>query len=57
MSPSHRRTLLYLAAALFGGATAIYSIFWMCYAPQSGATRVGAELTYSLASRTLRVSR
>ena len=57
MSPSHRRTLLYLAAALFGGATAIYSIFWMYYAPQSGATRIGAEFTYSLASRTLRVSR
>ena len=57
MSPSHRRTLLYTAAVLFGGATALYSIFWMYYAPQSGATRIGAEFIYSLASRSLRVTR
>ena len=29
----------------------------MYYAPRSGATRIGAEFTYSLASRTLRVTR
>ena len=29
VSPSRRRALLYLAAVLFGGATAFYSIFWL----------------------------
>ncbi len=57
MSLSRRRALLYLAAVLFGGATTFYSIVWMYYAPQSGATRIGAEFTYSLASRVLRVTR
>jgi S1-C subfamily serine protease len=28
----------------------------MYYAPQSGATRIGAEFTYSLASRALRIT-
>jgi len=57
VSPSRRRALLYLAAVLFGGATTFYSIVWMYYAPQSGATRIGAEFTYSLASGALRVTR
>lgn len=57
MSPSRRRALLYLAAVLFGGATAFYSIFWMYYAPQGGATRIGAEFAYSLKARALRVIR
>jgi len=55
--PSRRRALLYLAAVLFGGATAFYSIFWMYYAPQGGATRIGAEFAYSMKSRALRVIR
>jgi hypothetical protein len=42
---------------LFGGATTFYSVVWMHYAPQSGATRIGAEFTYSLASHALRVTR
>jgi len=50
VSPSRCRALLYLAAILFGGATTFYSIFWMYYAPQSGAARIGAEFTYSLAN-------
>jgi serine phosphatase RsbU (regulator of sigma subunit) len=57
VSPSRRRALLYLAAVLFGSATAFYSVSWMYYAPQLGATRIGAEFTYSLASHTLRVAR
>ena len=57
MSPSRRRALLYLAAVLFGGATVFYSISWMYYAPQGGATRIGAEFAYSLKSRALRVTR
>ena len=57
MNPSRRRALLYLAAVLFGGATAFYSIFWMYYAPLGGATRIGAEFAYSLKSRALRVTR
>lgn len=57
MSPSRRRPLLYLSAVLFGGATAFYSIFWMYYAPQGGATRIGAEFTYSLRFHALRVTR
>ena len=57
VSPSRRRALLFLAAVLFGGATAFYSIFWMYYAPQGGATRIGAEFAYSLKSRALRVTR
>ena len=56
MSLSRRRALLYLAAVLFGGATTFYSVVWMHYAPQSGATRIGAEFTYSLAPRALRVT-
>ena len=42
---------------LFGGATAFYSIFWIYYAPQGGATKIGAEFTYSLRSHALRVTR
>jgi serine phosphatase RsbU (regulator of sigma subunit) len=57
VSLSRRRALLYLAAVLFGGATTFYSVVWMHYAPQSGATRIGAEFTYSLASHALRVTR
>ena len=57
MSPSRRRALLYLAAVLFGGATAFYSIFWIYYAPQGGATKIGAEFTYSLRSHALQVTR
>jgi sigma-B regulation protein RsbU (phosphoserine phosphatase) len=57
VSLSRRRALLYLAAVVFGSATAFYSIVWMYYAPQIGATRIGAEFTYSLASRALRISR
>ena len=57
VSPSRRRALLYLAAALFGAATALYSIVWVYYAPQGGATTIGAEFTYFLASRVLRVAR
>jgi sigma-B regulation protein RsbU (phosphoserine phosphatase) len=57
VSLSRRRALLYLAAVLFGGTTAFYSIVWMYYAPQSGATRIGAEFAYSFASRALRVTR
>jgi len=54
---SGRRTLLYLAAVLFGAATAFYSIVWVYYAPHPGPTSIGAEFTYSLASHALRVTR
>src|SRR5208337_890586 len=54
---SGRRALLYLAAVLFGAASALYSIVWLYYVPQTTATRIGAEFTYSLASHALRVTR
>ena len=54
---SGRRTLLYLAAVLFGAATAFYSIVWVYYAPRAGPTSIGAEFTYSLASHALRITR
>jgi S1-C subfamily serine protease len=57
VSLSRRRALLYLPAVLFGGAPTFYGIVWMYYAPQSGATRIGAEFSYSLASRAMRVTR
>jgi sigma-B regulation protein RsbU (phosphoserine phosphatase) len=56
-TPSGRRRLLYLAAVLFGAASAFYSIVWLHYVPQTAATRIGAEFTYSLASHALRVTR
>jgi len=54
---SGRRKLLYLAAVLFGAATAFYSIVWVYYAPQAGPTSIGAEFSYSLASHALKVTR
>jgi sigma-B regulation protein RsbU (phosphoserine phosphatase) len=54
---SGRRSLLYLPAALFAAATALYSIVWVYYAPHAGDTKIGVEFTYSLPSRYLRVSR
>lgn len=51
------RPPLYLAALLFGAATALYSIVWRYYDPPAAATRIGAEFTYSLASHALRVTR
>jgi sigma-B regulation protein RsbU (phosphoserine phosphatase) len=56
-TPSRHRPLLYLAAALFAAATAFYSIVWVYYAPQTGLTSIGAEFTYSLPARLLRVAR
>jgi len=54
---SRRRSVLYLAAALFAAITALYSVVWVYYVPQSGLTRIGLEFTYSLPSHHLRVSR
>jgi len=54
---SRRRALLYLAAALFGAASTLYSLVWLHYVPQTGATRIGAEFTYSLSSHALRITR
>jgi sigma-B regulation protein RsbU (phosphoserine phosphatase) len=54
---SRRRSLLYLAAVLFGVVTAFYSIVWVYYVPQTGFTNIGAEYTYSLPAHYLRVSR
>jgi sigma-B regulation protein RsbU (phosphoserine phosphatase) len=56
-TPSRHRSLLYLAAALFAVATAFYSIVWVYYAPQAGLTSIGAEFTYSLPARVLKVMR
>jgi len=54
---SGRRTLLYLAAVLFGAATTLYSILWRYYDEFAGLERVGIEFTYSLASRSLKITR
>jgi phosphoserine phosphatase RsbU/P len=56
-TPSGRRALLYLAAALFGATTALYSVIWMYYAEQAGSTKIGAEFTYSVRPHFLRVTR
>ena len=56
-APSRHRSLLYLAAALFAAAAALYSIVWVYYVRQSGLTSIGAEFTYSLPARFLRVTR
>lgn len=54
---SGRRWLLRVAALLFGGTTAFYSIIWVTYAMNGGVTNIGLEFTYSLPSRYLKVSR
>ena len=54
---SRRRSLLYLAALLFGAATAFYSIVWVYYVPGAGFKNIGAEFTYSLPAHYLRVGR
>jgi sigma-B regulation protein RsbU (phosphoserine phosphatase) len=55
-TPSRHRSLLYLAAALFAAATALYSIVWVYYVTQAGVTSIGMEFTYSLPARVLKVS-
>ena len=54
---SRRRSLLYLAAVVFGATTAFYSIVWVYYVAQAGFTTMGMEFTYSFPGRFLRVIR
>jgi sigma-B regulation protein RsbU (phosphoserine phosphatase) len=52
-----RRSLLYLAAGLFGAITVCYSTVWVYYVPEVGFTKIGVDFSYSLPAHYLRVSR
>src|SRR5271166_2590804 len=56
-TPSSRRVLLYLAAALFGASAVLFSIVWIYYIELAGTNRIGLEFTYSLSSRSLTIIR
>ena len=52
-----RRVLLYLAAVLFGATVLLFSLVWIRYIELAGTDKTGMEFTYSLASRSLTITR